>query len=136
SWLPPRRRNPTPKRNAFPPRGLTGRRYSARATHQVALAGTHRRRTLMTTKRVMPLVAAALALGLALLLVAESSARPAQQPGASDGPELAALQNSRDATAVYLDPAAASAAGYELFTDNAGLACIEQPGDGAMGVHF
>jgi hypothetical protein len=46
------------------------------------------------------------------------------------------LTNARDATAAYNDPAAALAAGYELLTDAAGLACIDQPGTGAMGVHY
>jgi hypothetical protein len=44
--------------------------------------------------------------------------------------------NARQATAVYQDPAAALAGGYELLTDAAGLACIDQPGTGAMGVHY
>jgi hypothetical protein len=46
------------------------------------------------------------------------------------------LTNARDATAAFSDPAAALAAGYELLTDSAGLACIDQPGAGAMGVHY
>ena len=56
-------------------------------------------------------------------------------PGAaSSGSDTVA--NARDATAIYNDPSAALAGGYELLTDAAGLACIEQPGAGAMGVHF
>lgn len=46
------------------------------------------------------------------------------------------LTNARDATAAYSDPTAALAAGYELLTDAAGLACIDQPGAGGMGVHY
>jgi hypothetical protein len=46
------------------------------------------------------------------------------------------LANVRDATAVYADPTAALAGGYELLTDAAGIACIAEPGQGAMGVHF
>jgi hypothetical protein len=46
------------------------------------------------------------------------------------------LANARDATAVFNEPSAALAAGYDLLTDGAGLACIDQPGAGAMGVHF
>jgi hypothetical protein len=46
------------------------------------------------------------------------------------------LTNARDATAAFAQPAAAIAAGYELLTDSAGIACIDQPGEGAMGVHF
>jgi hypothetical protein len=44
--------------------------------------------------------------------------------------------NVRDATAAFHDPAAALAAGYELLTDAADLACIDQPGTGAMGIHY
>jgi len=50
---------------------------------------------------------------------------------AGDTPE-----NARNATAIYNDPAAALAAGYELLTDASGVACIDQSGSGAMGVHF
>jgi len=46
------------------------------------------------------------------------------------------LANARDATAVYQDQAAAAASGYELLTDAAGLACIDDPSMGAMGVHY
>ena len=46
------------------------------------------------------------------------------------------LANARDATSIYTDATAALAGGYELLTDAAGLACIEQPGVGAMGVHY
>jgi hypothetical protein len=46
------------------------------------------------------------------------------------------LANARDATAIYNEPTAALAAGYELLTDAAGMACIEMSGMGAMGVHY
>jgi hypothetical protein len=75
--------------------------------------------------RYANLVAAAAA--AALLLV--SAALPAGAAG--DTPD-----NARDATAIYNDPTAALAGGYELLTDAAGLACIEQPGAGAMGIHY
>jgi hypothetical protein len=65
--------------------------------------------------------------------VAISSLFVAVLPTAAAGDTLA---NARDATAVYSEPAAALAAGYDLLTDGAGLACIDQPGAGAMGVHF
>ena len=55
-------------------------------------------------------------------------------------PTLAAsgdtVANARDATAAFNDPAAAIAAGYDLLTDAAGIACIDQPGAGAMGIHY
>jgi hypothetical protein len=46
------------------------------------------------------------------------------------------VPNVRDATAVYTDSTAALAGGYELLTDAAGIACIAEPGQGAMGIHF
>ena len=30
----------------------------------------------------------------------------------------------------------ANATGYDLFTDAAGIACIDKPGEGTMGVHY
>jgi hypothetical protein len=54
-------------------------------------------------------------------------------PAAASGDTLA---NARDATAAYNDQASAQAAGYELLTDAAGIACIDQPGAGGMGVHY
>jgi hypothetical protein len=76
----------------------------------------------MTIKYATSLVAA----GLALLATA--------LPSAASGDTIA---NARSATAIYNnDPTAALAAGYELLTDAAGTACIDQPGAGAMGVHF
>src|SRR5262245_1535762 len=46
------------------------------------------------------------------------------------------VANVRDATAGLADPSAAFAAGYDLLTDAADLACIDQPGSGAMGIHY
>lgn len=64
-------------------------------------------------------------------------------PGAitatADSPSAATsdmVGNARDATAAYHDPAAALAGGYELLTDKDDIACIDQPGAGAMGVHY
>jgi len=76
-------------------------------------------------RRIIPLAAAALALGVVSLPYAAAAA-----------PAAETLSNVRDATAGYTDPAAALAGGYELFTDAADLACIEQPGMGGMGVHY
>jgi hypothetical protein len=44
--------------------------------------------------------------------------------------------NVRDATAGFQDPAAALAAGYDLLTDAADIACIDQRGAGAMGMLY
>jgi hypothetical protein len=58
-------------------------------------------------------------------------------PNAAIGaPTSESLSNVRDATAAFSDPVAALAAGYELSTDAADLACIDQPGAGAMGIHY
>ena len=55
---------------------------------------------------------------------------------AAAGPTGETVANARDATAVFNDPAAALASGYDLLTDAADLACIDQPGAGAMGIHY
>lgn len=75
----------------------------------------------MFTKHAVAAAAAALVLAATALPVGAAADTPA---------------NARQATAIYNDPTAAAAAGYELLTDAAGLACIDQPGAGAMGVHF
>jgi hypothetical protein len=72
-------------------------------------------------KHAIPVVVA----GLALLATVLPSAAASDTVG-----------NARGATSIYNDPSAALAGGYELLTDAQGLACIEQPGVGAMGVHF
>jgi hypothetical protein len=76
-------------------------------------------------RRLIPLVAAALGLGVVSLPYAAAAA-----------PTAETVSNVRDATAGFSDPAAALADGYELFTDAADLACIDQPGMGGMGVHY
>ena len=46
------------------------------------------------------------------------------------------FDDARQATARYHNLPTAEAAGYQLFRDAQGIACIELPGTGAMGVHF
>jgi hypothetical protein len=46
------------------------------------------------------------------------------------------LAAARIATARFHDLAVAEAAGYALFTDAAGVACIDQLPAGAMGIHY
>jgi hypothetical protein len=73
----------------------------------------------------IPIAVAAVSLVVATLpTLAESSAQPD------------ALKNARDATAIFTDPTAAVASGYDLLTDAADIACIDMPGQGGMGVHF
>ncbi len=57
------------------------------------------------------------------------------------GPVAASAQSddlsvARAATAPYHDIAAAVAARYRRFTDAQGIACIDNPGVGAMGIHY
>lgn len=75
----------------------------------------------MITKHLLAL--AALALGM-LASAATAAAEP-------DG-----LSTARAATAGYHNIDASVAAGYGLFTDAAGIACIDKAGAGAMGIHF
>src|SRR3954451_21586343 len=75
----------------------------------------------MMTRYALPIAAGLLALLTTVL------------PAGATGDTAA---NARQATAIYNHPTAAVAGGYELLTDAAGLACIDQPGAGAMGVHF
>jgi hypothetical protein len=74
------------------------------------------------TRLALPAATAALALLIATLPVV-----------AAGGETLA---NAHDATAAYTAPQAALAGGYDLLTDAAGIACIDMPGEGAMGVHY
>jgi hypothetical protein len=76
-------------------------------------------------KKLIPIGVAALAMAAVLL----PNAATASTPGES-------VTNARDATAAFNDPAAALAAGYDLLTDAADIACIDQLGEGAMGIHF
>jgi hypothetical protein len=46
------------------------------------------------------------------------------------------LDVARAGTARYHDNATAQAAGYGLFKDAAGIACIDKPGVGTMGIHY
>jgi hypothetical protein len=48
----------------------------------------------------------------------------------------AQLADARAATARYNDLGQAKASNYGLFLDRAGIACIDNPGVGAMGIHY
>ena len=76
-------------------------------------------------KRAIPYVMAALALCAVVVPSAASAATTSES-----------VSNVRDATAGFKDPAVALAAGYDLLTDAADLACIDMPGMGAMGIHY
>ncbi len=76
-------------------------------------------------RKLVPFAVAMLALGGVALPNATVAATTSES-----------VTNVRDSTVIFNDPAAALAAGYELATDLADLACIDQPGAGAMGIHF
>ena len=79
----------------------------------------------MTIKKLIPAAVAAIAACAAFL--------PSAVAATTSGDSVA---NVRDATASFQDPAAALAAGYDLLTDAADLACIDEPGSGTMGMHY
>lgn len=79
-------------------------------------------------KNTHPFLAAIGVAALALTLLVSGSAVAAESGDT--------LTNARDATVAFADPAAALAAGYDLLTDAAGIACIDMPGQGGMGVHY
>jgi hypothetical protein len=75
----------------------------------------------MTAKHMVALATVAVA-------IAASQATAAAKPGD--------LSTARAATAGYHNNDAALAAGYGEFKDAQGIACIEQPGAGGMGIHY
>jgi hypothetical protein len=50
--------------------------------------------------------------------------------------EQSDLSKAKSATARFHSMVEADKSGYTLLTDAAGIACIDMPGQGAMGVHF
>ena len=73
--------------------------------------------------------ALAVAAAVAAALPAAAPAAPVPEPPSSAG-------KAREATARYHDVARAEKAGYGVFTDAAGIACIDKPGEGGMGIHY
>ncbi len=67
----------------------------------------------------------------AALLAAVFVAAPASGAG-----RPTALAAAKAATAKFQNVAAAKRAGYAVFPDAAGIRCIDNPGVGAMGVHY
>jgi hypothetical protein len=96
------------------------------------------------TKRASRLALTAVALAFAAALhAATATAHGGTRVGVADETRLsprtqAAIAEARRATAAFHDFAAAAAAGYgpDPVTDLRGLTCIDNPGTGAMGVHF
>jgi hypothetical protein len=56
--------------------------------------------------------------------------------GATQDAGRGRIDQVRDATARYQSLSVAGAHGYGLLKDAAGIACIDKPGVGAMGVHY
>jgi hypothetical protein len=75
----------------------------------------------MTTKYM-------LVLGTVAVAMVASAATAAAKPND--------LKSARAATAGYHNNDAALAAGYGEFRDAQGIACIDQPGAGGMGIHY
>jgi len=80
----------------------------------------------MSTTTLRTLVLGAASAALAGLLVAPASAS-APSPG---------LERVRDATRQYHSVHHAKADGYAKFPDAEGIACIDMPGEGGMGIHY
>jgi hypothetical protein len=70
----------------------------------------------------------------ALALTAAHGAAAAQQSAPSH--HTSGIAAVREATESYQNLQRAENAGYELFTDAKGIACIDMPNMGGMGVHF
>ncbi len=81
----------------------------------------------MSTRTLRTLVLGALLAALAGLLATPAST-------ASAGPQW--LDRLHEATAQYTSLNAAKADGYARFLDADGIACIDMPGEGGMGIHF
>jgi hypothetical protein len=74
-----------------------------------------------------------IALSLAAVAVAVLATT---MPAAAHGGRRDGLDPVRVATGKYFDLDIAQAAGYALLADKAGITCIDNPGIGAMGVHY
>jgi hypothetical protein len=71
-------------------------------------------------------------LGRSILLALSAAALLAAPAGATQGD----LESAKQVTARYHEISAAQAAGYGEFRDAAGIACIDNPPLGTMGIHY
>jgi hypothetical protein len=71
-----------------------------------------------------------------LIPIAIAAATATIATAASASSEHSDLAQAKHATAQFRNINAATNAGYGLFTDAKGIACIDMPGMGAMGVHY
>ena len=74
-----------------------------------------------------PLAVAAIATGIVVSVLASTSSAVAAPKD---------LKSARAGTAGYHSLKAAVSDGYGLLTDAAGIACIDKPGEGGMGIHY
>jgi hypothetical protein len=70
------------------------------------------------------------------LIVAVGLALALLMPAVSAAANTSDTSDARAGTAPYHRLDAARAAGYDLLTDAAGIACIDNPGVGGMGIHY
>jgi hypothetical protein len=70
------------------------------------------------------------------LIVAAGLAVALLMPAVSAAANTNDASDARAGTARYHRLDAARAAGYDLLTDAAGIACIDNPGVGGMGIHY
>jgi hypothetical protein len=85
----------------------------------------------MARRRTLGAVAVALGAAAALIAVFTTGTAAVAAPGGSD--QLAQL---RKVTDKFHSIAVAEQSGYGLLTDKDGIACIDMPGMGGMGVHW
>jgi hypothetical protein len=86
-----------------------------------------RRSNFVLTIAAASVIVVVLATGIAVALAHGST---------TSNPHRDPLQAVRAATARYHSLTVAQANGYALLKDTAGIACIDNPGVGAMGVHY
>jgi hypothetical protein len=73
---------------------------------------------------------------LAVTLMVGGTVSAAAATSARSAPATQTVAALRQATNQFHNLTRAENAGYELFTDDQGIACIDMPGMGGMGVHF
>ena len=84
----------------------------------------------MRTRYAVALGVAVAAMAVAVVVPGASASGPLTAGAAQD------LAGARAATAADHDLATAQHAGYSILRDAAGIACIDEPTMGAMGVHY
>jgi len=71
-----------------------------------------------------------------LLILTGAVVAAALIPGSALATSGSDMTRARQGTAAYHNLDKAKAAGYSQFTDAAGIACIDKPGTGGMGIHY